>query len=50
MMSVDYIQAQCSQRPEEDTRPPGTKVTNGFEPPYEYWQLNLGPLPKQPVL
>lgn len=35
---------------QKNIRYPGTGVTDGFKLPCEYWELNLGPLKKQPVL
>lgn len=35
---------------QKNIRYPGTGVTDGFKLPCECWELNLGPLKKQPVL
>ena len=49
-MSVYQVCAWCPQRPEEGIRSPGTGVKGGCKPPCECWELNLGPLKKQPVV
>ena len=36
--------------PEEVTRSHYIHITNGFETPYGYWELNSGPLEEKPVL
>lgn len=41
---------QCPGMPEEDVGSIGTQVTNSCEPLYGRWELNLGPLEKEPVL
>ena len=37
-------------KPEEGVRVPETGVTDGYELPWECWELNPGPLQEQPVL
>ena len=49
-MSVDHGYTWYLQRSEENVRSPGTGVTDGCEPPREYWKLKLGPLGKQQLL
>ena len=49
-MYVYHVCAWCLWRPEEGIRSPGTGVTDGCEPPYGYWESNLGPLEEQQVL
>ena len=36
--------------PEKGVRTPGTEIIDVCEPPWEYWELNLGPLQEQWVL
>lgn len=40
----------CVQRPEEDIKFFGTGVRDASELPRECWEVNLDPLPEQPVL
>lgn len=54
-MSKDIWPACMSVHPvfvclEKSTRSPGTKVIDACEPPYRYWELNLGLLGEQTVL
>ena len=42
--------AQSPQRPKEGIRFSGTGITDRCEPAGGCWELNLGPLEKQPVL
>ena len=44
------MHAWCSQRIEEGVESSGIVMTDGCEPPCGYWELNPGPLLKQPVL
>ena len=49
-MYVCVLCMWCLWRPEEGVEPSGTGFTDGCEPPYESWELNLGPLQEQQVL
>jgi hypothetical protein len=49
-MSVYCVCSWCLRRPEEGVRSPGTRVTDGCEPPYPCKESNLGTLEEQPVL
>ena len=42
------VTCACLRSP-EDVRSPETGVTDGCEPPCEYWEPNSGPLQKQQV-
>jgi hypothetical protein len=45
-----HMRAWCWQRPQEGVGSSGTEVTDGCESPCGCWELNPGPLEKQPVL
>lgn len=47
--SVHLVFAWCSRKPEEGIWSLGTGVTEGFEAPYQCWELNLGSLEEQPL-
>lgn len=48
-MYVHHVHAWCSQRWEEGIRPPGTGVTDGWEPTCERWELILPHFQEQQV-
>lgn len=48
-MNVHHVHAWCSQRWEEGIRPPGTGVTDGWEPTCECWELILPHFQEQQV-
>ena len=39
-----HMYARCPQKSEEGIRSPGTRVTDGCEPPCGCWKVNPGPL------
>jgi hypothetical protein len=49
-MSVHHMYAWCLQRSEEGIMAPRTGVTDNFELPWRYWELDLGPLKEQQAL
>jgi E3 ubiquitin-protein ligase NEDD4 len=49
-MSVHHMHTWCLWRPEEGVGSPGIGVTDSCELPCGCWELNSGPLKKQPVL
>ena len=48
--SVPGVHVWCPQRPDNELRSPRAGVTDSCEPLCGCWELNLGPLVKQPVL
>ena len=41
---------EFAQRPRDDVRSPGTRVTGGCKSPYGCWESNPGPFEEQLVL
>lgn len=48
-LSVYHVHAWCPPRPEGNAGSPGTRVI-GSRLPFGFWEPNLGPLQKQPLL
>ena len=49
-VSLCTLCIQCLQRPQEGFETLGTGVTDGCELPHGYWESNVSPLCKHPVL
>jgi hypothetical protein len=49
-LCVACMYAWCTQRPEENMRPPTNGITDGCELPCQGWEWNPGPLKEQSVL
>lgn len=48
-MYVHQVHAWCPSKAKEVVGSSGTGVTGAYEPPCEYWELNLVPLQEQPL-
>ena len=47
---VYHIHVWCPYKTEESVKSLGTRVMDGYKPPYGYWEPNLSPLQEPQVL